>query len=49
VFEIYRDREAYLGHLQAPQFLKYKATVKKMVKSLNLIPVDPAMLGSQPK
>src|SRR5215207_4408741 len=49
VFEIYRDREAYLAHLQAPHFLKYKATVEKMVKSLKLIPVDPVMLGSQPK
>ena len=49
VFEIYRDREAYLAHLQAPHFLKYKATVEKMVKSLKLIPVDPVMLGSQAK
>ena len=47
VFEIYRDREAYLTHLQAPHFLKYKATVEKMVKSLKLIPVDPVMLGNQ--
>jgi quinol monooxygenase YgiN len=42
VFEIYRDREAYLAHLQAPHFLKYEATVEKMVKSLKLI-------GSGPK
>ena len=49
VFEIYRDREAYLAHLQAPHFLKYKATVEKMVKSLKLIPVDPVVLGSQTK
>ena len=49
VFEIYRDREAYLAHLQAPHFLKYKATVEKMVKSLKLIPVDPVVLGSQAK
>jgi|SRR3954447_14193339 quinol monooxygenase YgiN len=49
VFEIYRDREAYLAHLQAPHFLKYKAAVEKMVKSLKLIPVDPVMLGSQAK
>src|SRR5436190_11464270 len=48
-FEIYRDREAYLAHLQAPHFLKYKATVEKMVKSLKLIPVDAVMLGSQAK
>jgi len=49
VFEIYRDREAYLAHLQAPHFVKYKASVEKMVKALKLIPVDPVMLGSQPK
>ena len=49
VFEIYRDREAYLAHLQAPHFLKYKATVEKMVKSLELIPVDPVMLGTKAK
>ena len=49
VFEIYRDRDAYLAHLQAPHFLKYKATVETMVKSLKLIPVDPVMLGSQAK
>jgi quinol monooxygenase YgiN len=49
VFEIYRDREAYLAHLQAPHFLKYKATVEKMVKSLKLIPVDPVMLGTKTK
>jgi len=49
VFEIYRDREAYLAHLQAPHFLKYKATVEKMVKSLKLIPVDQVMLGAKAK
>jgi len=47
VFEIYRDREAYLAHLQAPHFLKYKATVEKMVKSLKLIAVNPVALGSK--
>lgn len=49
VFEIYRSREAYLAHLKAPHFLRYKATVENMVKSLKLIPVDPVMLGSQAK
>jgi quinol monooxygenase YgiN len=47
VFEIYRDREAYLAHLQAPHFLKYKVTVEKMVKSLKLTPVEPVMLGAK--
>jgi len=49
VFEIYRDRGSYLAHLQAPHFLKYKATVEKMVKSRKLIPVDPVMLGTKAK
>jgi quinol monooxygenase YgiN len=49
VFEIYRDRDAYLAHLQAPHFLKYKATVEKMVKSLKLVPVEPIMLGAKAK
>ena len=49
VFEIYRDREAYLAHLQAPHFLRYKATVDKMVRSLKLVPVDPVMLGTKAK
>ena len=47
VFEIYRDREAYLAHLQAPHFLKYKATVERMVKSLKVVPLDPVMLGAK--
>jgi quinol monooxygenase YgiN len=49
VFEIYRDKEAYLSHLKAPHFLRYKATVEAMVKSLKLILVDPVMLGAQAK
>ena len=49
VFEIYRTREAYLAHLQSPHFLKYKATVEKMVKSLKLSLVDPIMLGTKAK
>jgi quinol monooxygenase YgiN len=48
VFEVYQDREAYLAHLQAPHFLKYKATTEKMVKSLKLVPVVPVMLGAKP-
>ena len=49
VFEIYVDRDAYLAHLKAPHFLKYKATVEKMVKSLKLVPVEPIMLGAKAK
>jgi quinol monooxygenase YgiN len=49
VFEIYRDRDAYLAHLQAPHFLKYKATVEKMVISLKLVQTLPIMLGAKVK
>jgi quinol monooxygenase YgiN len=47
VFEIYRDRDAYVADLQAPHFLKYKATVEKMVTSFKLVLVDPLMLGTK--
>ena len=49
VFEIYGDRDAYLAHLKAPHFLKYKAAVEKMVKSLKLVPVEPILLGAKAK
>jgi Antibiotic biosynthesis monooxygenase len=39
VFEIYRDREAHLAHLQTPHFLKYKAMVEKMVNNLQTVDV----------
>ena len=39
VFEIYASEEAYKSHIQTPHFLKYKSTVKNMVKSLVLTDV----------
>ena len=48
VFEIYRDRTAYESHLKAEHFLKYKATVESMVKSLTLTPVSPVVLATKP-
>lgn len=48
VFEIYRDRAAYEGHLKAEHFLKYKAIVESMVKSLTLTPVSPVALVAKP-
>src|SRR6476469_4600460 len=32
VFEIYASVSAYQSHIQTPHFLKYKSTVKNMVK-----------------
>jgi 4-carboxymuconolactone decarboxylase len=41
ILEIYADTTAYQSHLQTPHFLKYKNGTKEMVKSLELVPVDP--------
>jgi len=47
VFEIYADEAAYRIHIQAAHFLKYKATVQDMVKSLELIDVSPIALEAK--
>jgi quinol monooxygenase YgiN len=47
VFEIYTDIDAYKSHIQTPHFLKYKATVQDMVKSLELIDVNPISLEAK--
>jgi len=49
VFEIYASMEAYQTHIQTPHFLKYKTTVKDMVKSLVLTDVVPIALEAKPK
>ncbi len=49
VFEIYADEDAYQLHIKTPHFLKYKATVQDMVKSLELIDVIPIALESKTK
>jgi len=46
ILEIYAGTNAYKSHLQTPQFLKYKAATKNMVKSLEMvetIPIVPEM------
>ncbi|MCU0385187.1 MAG: antibiotic biosynthesis monooxygenase [Flavihumibacter sp.] len=40
ILEIYADSSAYLSHIKTAHFLKYKETVKDMVKSLELIDVS---------
>jgi quinol monooxygenase YgiN len=47
VFEIYADIDAYKSHIKTPHFLKYKATVQDMVKSLELIDVVPIALEAK--
>jgi quinol monooxygenase YgiN len=49
VFEIYASEDAYKAHILTPHFLKYKTGTIHMVKSLELIDVDPIAMGSQKK
>ena len=41
IVEIYRDEDAYQAHLATPHFKKYKEGTLHMIKSLNLVPMDP--------
>jgi quinol monooxygenase YgiN len=49
VFEIYANAEAYKAHMESPHFKKYKSTTKEMVKSLELVDLDPVILGIKSK
>lgn len=49
VFEIYADMKAYRSHILTPHFLKYKSTVKDMVRSLVLTDVTPIALEAKPE
>ena len=49
VFEIYESEDAYKTHIKTPHFLKYKTTVKDMVKSLVLTDVIPIALETKLK
>ena len=49
VFEIYASVPAYQSHIQTPHFLKYKSTVKDMIKSLVLTDVIPIILETKPR
>ena len=43
ILEIYADSAAYNAHILTPHFLKYKKATGNMVKSLQLIAVDPLL------
>src|SRR5688500_16006425 len=45
IMEIYASVEAYKAHIESPHFQKYKAGTQYMVKSLELVEVDPILLG----
>lgn len=49
ILEIYASEEAYKKHIQTPHFLKYKNATKLMVKSLELIDVNPIIPGMKIK
>lgn len=48
VFELYSDIDAYKAHLETAHFKKYKIATEAMVKSLNLVPMNPIILGAKP-
>ena len=41
IVEIYRDEAAYKAHLQTPHFRAYKEGTPHMIKSLELVPMEP--------
>jgi quinol monooxygenase YgiN len=49
IFEIYANVDAYKAHRETPHFKKYKSSTKEMVKSLELVEVDPIVLGTKLK
>ena len=49
IMEIYASVDAYKAHIASPHFQKYKVGTQHMVKSLELVEVDPILLGEQVK
>ena len=48
ILEIYRNDEAYQAHLQTPHFLEYKQGTLHMVKSLQLVAMEPLAPEAMP-
>lgn len=48
VLEIYASDSAYQSHLNTAHFLKYKKGTLDMVKSLELVDLDPVVFGVRP-
>ena len=46
--EVYADQAAYVAHINAPHFRKYKEGTAKMVRSLTLHETDPILLRAKP-
>lgn len=49
ILEIYLNDSAYQAHLQTEHFLKYKASTREMVKSLELVELDPVLFAVRQK
>ena len=47
IMEIYASVEAYKGHIASSHFQKYKVGTEHMVKSLELVEVDPILIGEK--
>jgi quinol monooxygenase YgiN len=47
IMEIYASVEAYNAHIASPHFQKYKVGTEHMVKALELVEVDPILLGEK--
>ena len=48
ILEIYRNDAAYQSHLQTPHFLEYKQGTLHMVKSLQLVAMEPLAPEAMP-
>ena len=48
LLEVYASRAAYEAHIASPHFLRYKAGTIAMVRSLELVEVDPILLAAKP-
>ena len=48
ILEIYRNEETYQAHLQTPHFLEYKQGTLHMVKSLQLVAMEPLAPEAMP-
>jgi 4-carboxymuconolactone decarboxylase len=49
ILEIYASADAYKKHILTPHFIKYKNGTKGMVKSLELVEVNPLLPGMKIK
>lgn len=49
VFETYASKDAYDFHVQTSHFKKYKSGTLSMVKSLELVDVDPIIFKAKPE